>query len=106
MTKTAERTTMAAEPSVKIPAYFGGCNSPLSQPIASLVPRGSGRSHRSHRKERGPLPPGANASLISEPHCGHLMALGVCSIGRNFNFGNPQASILKIRRGMEDLFTG
>jgi hypothetical protein len=49
MTKTAERTTMAAEPSVKIPAYFGGCNSPLSQPIASLVPRGSGRSHCSHR---------------------------------------------------------
>jgi hypothetical protein len=105
MTKTAERTTMAAEPSVKIPAYFGGCNSPLSQPIASLVPRGSGRSHCSHRRERGPLPPGANARRISEPHCGHLIALGVCSMRWNSHFRNEKASILKIRGGMENPFT-
>jgi hypothetical protein len=31
-----------------------------------------------------PLPPGANARRISEPHCGHLMALGVLSIVREF----------------------
>jgi hypothetical protein len=60
--------------------YSGGRSSLLSQPAASPVMRGSGRSHCSHRKERGPLPPGANARRISEPHCGHLMALGVRSM--------------------------
>ena len=60
MTKTAERTTMATEPSVKIPAYFGGCNSPLSQHVAHFVSREdqAGRTARIAR-ERGPLPPGA-----------------------------------------------
>jgi hypothetical protein len=93
MTKIAERTTMAPERSVKIPRLLRRLQFALSQPIASLVPRGSGRSHCSHRRERGPLPPGANARRISEPHCRHLMALGVCSMGRNFNFRNQKASV-------------
>jgi hypothetical protein len=41
---------------------------------------GSGRSHCSHRNERGPLPPGADASVINEPHFRHLMALSVRSM--------------------------
>jgi hypothetical protein len=65
-------------PGIKV--YFGGRSSPISQPITSSALRGSSRSHCSHRSERGPLSPGANARRISEPHCGHLMALGVCSM--------------------------
>ena len=60
--------------------YFGGRSSPLSQPTISPALRGSSPSHCEHRSERGPLPPGPNARVISEPHCGHLMALGVSSI--------------------------
>jgi hypothetical protein len=60
--------------------YFGGRSSPLSQPSTSPAFRGSGRSHCSHCSERGPLPPGANASFISEPHFGHLMALSLRSM--------------------------
>jgi hypothetical protein len=50
--------------------YFGGFSSLRSQPAASSVVIGSGRSHCSHRSERGPLPPGDKASFIGEPHFG------------------------------------
>jgi hypothetical protein len=59
---------------------LGGRSSPLNQPINSPVVRGSGRSHSSHRNERGTLPPGTNLTRISKPHFGHLMALSVWPI--------------------------
>ena len=68
----------AGDPGIKV--YFGGRSSPLSQPITSSALRGSSRSHCSHRSERSPLSPADNARCISEPHCGHLMALGLCSM--------------------------
>lgn len=81
--------------------YFGGRSSPLSQPIASPALSGSGRSHCSHRNERGPLPPGANASRISEPHSGHRMALGVCSM-RRFLITEKRVSSPKIRHAVQN----
>jgi len=52
MTKTAERTTMAAGRSVNNPRLFRRWQFALSQPVAALVPRGPGRSHCTRRKKR------------------------------------------------------
>ena len=53
--------------------YFGGCSSPLSQPITLSVLIGSGRSHSKHWNMRGPFPSeGAATNIRYAPHLGHL----------------------------------
>jgi len=52
--------------------YFGGCNSPSSQPVTLSVFRGSGRSQSKHRNVRCPLPPGGSAWTMLAPQPGQV----------------------------------
>src|SRR5258705_9880917 len=56
-----------------IPAYVGGCSSPLSQPITLSGLIGSGWSHSKHWNIRDPFPSeGAATTIRYAPHLAHL----------------------------------
>jgi hypothetical protein len=51
---------------------FGGCSSPINQPVAFSVFIGSGRSQSKHWNVRCPSPPGGSARIKNAPQCGHV----------------------------------
>src|SRR5258707_725151 len=52
--------------------YFGGCSSPLSQPVTFSVFSGSEPSQSKHWNVRGPSPPGGSARIRKAPQPGQV----------------------------------